>query len=291
MKNLKTIIASFLFMFITVTTFAQPIDVVNNFAGKDGQTVGLVGCATSKEPRPCTLDDLISTMSKTAAFIITIILPVVFFYGLFMTLWPVFKGPDNPANIAEAKSRFIKLLIGTAIVAGAYVIVKGVLLSIGVNQTDTIQKVINTKNALAPHFNYLSFISGTAYAQSGPLSGNAFNNTGGTGNTGPLSGNAFNNGGTSSSPTSGGFQNPLENVTVQGVISGIINSIIFIAILGNVYMYFRAAFLFLNGQQNPVNLVKARWWFGAAVAVSLIVFGAQTIYSIVEGTIKSVFTT
>lgn len=274
MKNLKTIIASFLFMFITATTFAQPIDVVNNFAGKDGQTVGLVGCATSKEPRPCTLDDLISTMSKTAAFIITIILPVVFFYGLFMTLWPVFKGPDNPANIAEAKSRFIKLLIGTAIVAGAYIIVKGVLLSIGVNQTDTLQKVINTKNASAPDFNYLSFISYTAHAQSGPLSGNAFNN-----------------GGTAAAPTVVGFQNPLDNVTVQGVMGGIINSIIFIAILGNVYMYFRAAFLFLNGQQNPGNLVKARWWFGAAVAVSLIVFGAQTIYSIVEGTIKSVFTT
>jgi hypothetical protein len=224
MKIFKTTIASFMLIMITSFSLAQPIDVVNNFAGRDGQTIGLVGCATSKEPRPCTLDDLISTMSKTAAFIITIILPVVFFYGLFMTLWPVFKGPDNPANIAEAKSRFIKLLIGTAIVAGAYIIVKGVLLSIGVNQTDTLQKVINTKNASASHFNYLSFISDTAYAQSSPLSGNAFNNTGGTGSAGPLSGNAFNNGGTSSVPASGGFQNPLDNVTVQGVISGIINS-------------------------------------------------------------------
>lgn len=269
-----------MFLSISAASFAQPIDVVNNLAGTNGETVGLVGCATSKEDRPCTLDDLIITMSKTASFIITIILPVVFFYGLFMTLWPVFKGPDNPVNIAEAKSRFIKLLIGTAVVAGAYLIVKAALVSIGVKETNTIKKVINTKTSFRStgEINYLAFIFDKANAQGGPISGDAFNNMG-----------------TSQKPTTeasgGSFQNPLENVTVQGVIGGIINSVIFIAILGNIYMYFRAAFLFLNGQQNPSNLIKARWWLGAGVAVTLIVFGAQTLYGIIEGTIKSVFTT
>ena len=288
-----------MFFSISAASFAQPIDVVNNLAGTNGETVGLVGCATSKEDRPCTLDDLIITMSKTASFIITIILPVVFFYGLFMTLWPVFKGPDNPVNIAEAKSRFIKLLIGTAVVAGAYLIVKGALVSIGVKETNTIKKVINTKTSFRStgEINYLAFIFDRAYAQGGPISGNAFNNMGQptNSNNGPISGDAFNNMGTSQKPStgasSGSFQNPLENVTVQGVIGGIINSVIFIAILGNIYMYFRAAFLFLNGQQNPSNLIKARWWLGAGVAVTLIVFGAQTLYGIIEGTIKSVFTT
>lgn len=274
MKIFKTLISGLMLLSLLSVAFAQTS--AGGLVDNSGNSVSLVDCATSKAPRPCTLDDLINTMSKTAAFIVTIILPVVFFYGLFMTLWPIFKGPDNPANIAEAKSRFIKLLIGTAIVAGAYIIVKGALLAIGVNQTDTLKKVINTpppKTSL--NFDYRDFIFDRSHAQSGPISGNAFNNGGGA---------------AANAPT-GGFENPLSNVTVQGIISGIINSIIFIAILGNIYMYFRAAFLFLNGQQNPGNLVKARWWFGAAVAVSLIVFGAQTIYGVVEGTIKSVFTT
>ncbi len=261
MKIFKILIALFMLLSLSSVSFAQTSNSTGGLVDNSGNSVSLVDCATSKAPRPCTLDDLINTMSKTAAFIITIILPVVFFYGLFMTLWPIFKGPDNPANIAEAKSRFIKLLIGTAIVAGAYIIVKGALLAIGVNQTDTLKKVINTPPPKTSfNFDYRDFIFEKSYAQS-------------------------------SAATSAGFENPLSNVTVQGILSGIINSIIFIAILGNIYMYFRAAFLFLNGQQNPGNLVKARWWFGAAVAVSLIVFGAQTIYGVVEGTIKSVFTT
>ncbi len=276
-----------MFFSISAASFAQPIDVVNNLAGTNGETVGLVGCATSKEDRPCTLDDLIITMSKTASFIITIILPVVFFYGLFMTLWPVFKGPDNPVNIAEAKSRFIKLLIGTAVVAGAYLIVKGALVSIGVKETDTIKKVINTKTSFRStgEINYLAFIFDKANAQgySQAQDSQAAN----TGSEPTIYSQAQD----SQAASGGSFQNPLENVTVQGVIGGIINSVIFIAILGNIYMYFRAAFLFLNGQQNPSNLIKARWWLGAGVAVTLIVFGAQTLYGIIEGTIKSVFTT
>lgn len=273
MKIFKIIVALFMLLSFSAVSFAQTS--TNGLVDKNGNSVSLVDCATSKAPRPCTLDDLINTMSKTAAFIITIILPVVFFYGLFMTLWPIFKGPDNPANIAEAKSRFIKLLIGTAIVAGAYIIVKGALLAIGVNQTDTLKKVIDTpppKTSL--NFDYRDFIFERSHAQSGPISGNAFNN-----------------GGAVASAPAGGFENPLSNVTVQGILSGIINFMIFMAILGNIYMYFRAAFLFLNGQQNPSNLVKARWWFGAAVGVSLVIFGAHKIYEAVEGTIKSVFTT
>jgi len=304
MQKLKIInktIITFILSFIVLINFslAQSSGIVDT----SGNSPSLVNCATSEVERPCTLDDLIVTMSATASFIITVILPVVFFYGLFMTIWPLFKGPDNPVNIAEAKSRFVKLLIGTAIVAGAYMIVRAALIAIGVNQTDNLKKAIGVNNLNSTHLNLLSFISEKAYAQEYDALGNYISNTI-TSYEEPASTQTQSSQGTQSSQnqtpisqtqnqntSSSKFENPLANTSVQGVLSGIINAVTFIAILGNIYMYFRSGFLFLNGQQSSENLLRARKWLWWSIVVSLVIFGAQTIFTTIYETVKSVFTT
>lgn len=107
--------------------------------GVDSSSTSLVNCGNSGQD-PCTIDNLIELANRFGEYILKIIFPSVFFLGLFFTIYPILKDPNNPTNIAEAKRRGWKLLIGTSIMLGAYLIIKAILISIGADDNGNVFK-------------------------------------------------------------------------------------------------------------------------------------------------------
>ena len=131
-------------------------------AGLDGEiSKSIVNCGnssgTEQQMKPCTIDDLFSLATNVGDYTLKVIFPVVFFLGLFFTIYPMLKDPTNPLNIAEAKSRLWKLLIGSGFMLGAYLLVRAILSSIGIKDTAVFQKTVGFLNE-----GYMS----VAYAQS-----------------------------------------------------------------------------------------------------------------------------
>ena len=237
----------------------------------DGTTTSLVNCGNSVNEAPCQLSDLFSVANLFAEYVIKFFLPVVFFIGLFLTFWPIVKNPSSGEALAEAKSRLIKLLIGTGIVVGAYVIVRTVLLALGVDSgSDVLQRAVGGK----PSMN-IPFVE-RAYADylPGP--------TGVTSNQNP-------NNKTADNSNSGKFNNPLDSVSVQSVVSGISNIIVYIGTLWVIYLYIRGGILFVMSQEKPDNLTKAKKSVFWATVIGICIFRAELIYTALVHTPNSLF--
>lgn len=216
-----------------------------------GETTTLVTCGNDPTQPPCTLSDLFTVSNLFAEYVIKFFLPAVFFIGLFLTVLPILKNPNSPENLADAKGRLIKLLIGTGIVIGAYMIVRVVLLALGVDSgSDVLQKAVGGTSFHIPFVEY-------AYGQADP------------------------------GANTGKFNNPLSNITIQAVISGIANIVLYIGVLGVIYGYIRSAILFVMSQDNPNNLTKAKTWVFWTTAVALVIFGAEVIYTTLVDTTNS----
>jgi hypothetical protein len=218
-----------------------------------GDTTTLVTCGNDPSQAPCTLSDLFTVSNLFAEYVIKFFLPAVFFIGLFLTILPILKNPNSPENLADAKGRLIKLLIGTGIVIGAYMIVRVVLLALGVDSgSDVLQRAVGGTSFHIPFVEY-------AYGQTTPAP----------------------------TTSSGKFNNPLSNVTIQSVISGIANVVLYLGVIGVIYGYIRSAIFFVMSQDNPNNLTKAKTWVFWTTAVALVIFGAEVIYNILVSTTNS----
>lgn len=222
-------------------------NITPSAAGADGEiSKSIVNCGnssgTEQQMKPCTIDDLFSLATNVGDYVITVIFPAVFFLGLLFTVYPILKDPTNPGNIAEAKSRLWKLLIGSGFMLGAYLLVKAILSSIGIKDTAVFQKTVGFLNE-----GYVS----VAYAQ--------------------------------------GFTNPLESVSVQNVILGVVNVLTFFAVIGIILGIIRGVILLMLGQENPEYVKKGKKWIIYSLLVAVIVFGAELIYNVIDTTVKGVF--
>ncbi len=213
----------------------------------EGKSESIVNCGNSigdaTQTKPCTIDDLFGLATSVGDYVITVVFPAVFFIGLLFTVYPILKDPTNPGNIAEAKSRLWKLLIGSGFMLGAYLLVNAILSGIGLeNAGGKFEKVVAFLNQ--------DFIS-VAYAQ--------------------------------------GFTNPLDSVSVQSVILGIVNVLTFLAVIGIILGIVRGVILLMLGQENPEYVKKGKKWIVYSLLVAAIVFGAEMIYNVIDTTVKGVF--
>jgi hypothetical protein len=211
--------------------------------GNNGISESIVKCGNSGQ-EPCRIDDLFTLASNVGNYVITIVFPAVFFLGLLFTVYPLLKDPTNPHNITEAKSRLWKLLIGTGFMLGAYLLVKAVLISIGldINTNNSFDKVISFLNTNPVN---------VAYAQN--------------------------------------FTNPLDSVSVQSVILGVVNILTFLAVIAIILGIIRGVILLMLGQENPDYVKKGKKWIVYSLLVAAIIFGAELMFDMINTTIKSIF--
>jgi hypothetical protein len=274
----------------------------------DGTTTSLVNCGNSVNEAPCQLSDLFSVANLFAEYVIKFFLPVVFFIGLFLTFWPIVKNPSSGEALAEAKSRLIKLLIGTGIVVGAYVIVRTVLLALGVDSgSDVLQRAVGGKPSMNIPFverAYADYLPGPTGIVSKKTNGETCTNndecisnycakdTGGKfcqNKTDQNPSNQNPNNKTADNSNSGKFNNPLDSVSVQSVVSGISNIIVYIGTLWVIYLYIRGGILFVMSQEKPDNLTKAKKSVFWATVIGICIFGAELIYTALVDTTNSLF--
>ena len=262
-------------------------DCVVSRGGDTGNTNGLVTCGNI-EQKACTIDDIFDTLNNFAGFILKVIFPGVFLFGIFMVAWPLINqfgsGEPNPAKNAEVKKRLKYLVIGTIFTVGAFLIVKAVLSGAGYKGVDNITNPIDN--------NATSFIIERAYAQNsnsaGPLNSSGFGNPTNSNAPGPLNSGGFGAGNAKES-SSLFLPNPLANVTVQDMILGIANILIYVIIVGAILGIIRGVMYLLLTQENPANLEKGKMWILRSLIAVGIALGAQLIYSIVVNTVSSVF--
>jgi hypothetical protein len=211
--------------------------------GANTATSSIVDCGNTGQD-PCRIDDLFALASNVGNYVITVVFPAVFFLGLLFTVYPILKDPTNPGNIAEAKSRLWKLLIGSGFMLGAYLLVKAILSGIGfdVDESNVFGEVVSFLN---------QGIITVAYAQ--------------------------------------GFTNPLDSVSVQSVILGIVNVLTFMAVIGIILGIIRGVILLMLGQENPDYVKKGKKWIVYSLLVAAVVFGAELIYNVIDTTVKGVF--
>jgi hypothetical protein len=227
---------------------AQVDTNINNYIapkteGADGVADTIVKCGNDSDVKnACTIDDLFSLATNVGDYVITVVFPAVFFIGLLFTVYPILKDPTNPTNIAEAKSRLWKLLIGSGFMLGAYLLVKAVLVGIGLNTDGVFKKVVSFLNE-GPIT--------TAYAQS--------------------------------------FTNPLQSVSVQSVILGVVNVFTFLAVIGIILGIIRGVIFLMLGQENPEYIKKGKTWIIYTLLVAAVVFGSQMIFNVITDTVKGVF--
>ena len=70
--------------------------------------------------RPCTLADLIVVANNVFSFILTIVFPLILAGALFYLVYSLLRNLDNPGGIAKVKSDAKSVLIGSAILLGAW---------------------------------------------------------------------------------------------------------------------------------------------------------------------------
>jgi hypothetical protein len=250
----KVSIKKFVFIGIfSLTIFSTfQLSLAQNAETVNGTIEGIVSCgnATGTENR-CRIDDLFSLGSRFASYIISVIFPALFFFGLYMTLWPLIKDPNSSANRTQAKQNGMKLLMGTAFVLGAYLIIQSILASLGFVDTGIFKKTVNTSTSTQT----VSFMGiEKAYAEG-----------------------------------DGSFVNPLTTTSVQNVLGGLVNMVTFIAVLGIIYGLIRGVMYLMLGQENPENIKKGKTWIVWTLAIAAVVFGAQTLLSLISNTATGVF--
>ena len=275
----------------------------------DGTTTKLVTCGNEGQ-KVCQLSDLFSVANLFAEYVIKFFLPTLFFVGLFLTFWPIVKNPSSAEALAEAKGRFIKLLIGTVIVVGAYIIVRVVLLSIGVDSgSGVLQKAVGGK----PSFNaplieraYADYLPGPSGTVSKKANGEVCANSDECQSNNCVkdvgsiklcqavaSNNPTNttNNNSNSGSGSGKFNNPLDSVSIQTVVAGIANVVVYLGTIGVIYLYIRGAMYLVMSQERPDNLSKGKKYIFWATVIGLCIFGAEMIYTTLVDTTNSIFKT
>ena len=70
--------------------------------------------------KPCTLADLIVVANNVFSFILTIVFPLLIAIALFYLVYSLLRNLDNPGGIAKVKSDAKSVLIGSAILLGAW---------------------------------------------------------------------------------------------------------------------------------------------------------------------------
>ncbi len=217
--------------------------LAQNTAGTNGGSVSIVTCGNDGVvENACTIDDLVGLADNIGNYVISVIFPAVFFIGLLFTIYPILKDPTNPQNLKESKGRGLKLLIGSAFMLGAYLLVKAVLSSIGVKNPNLIKGTVGIQDFLVTH----SYAAGNA------------------------------------------FSNPLDDVSIQNIILGIVNILTFAAFIGIVLGLVRGVMLLMLGQQNPEYIKKGKQWIIYTLLVAAIVFGAEMLYNIINTTVTGV---
>ncbi len=269
MKTIKTLLSKLLtikskvgiFAFIFCLSFFVFNNINNAYAQKtvDGAPDGIVICGRGYDVKgtdvnkPCTIDDIFKQANNLAGFILKVIFPVIFFFGLFMIAWPLVNqmgGGANPASIALAKKRGGYLVVGTVFTVGAFLIIKALLSSLGYKETDTIQVPVNS-NA---NTSYL-FVERVYAEGAGPL---------------------------------GFLPNPLADISVQKATLGVANVFAYIIIVCAILGIVRGVMYLLLTQQDPGNIEKGKKWILGSLAAAALIFGAQLFYSIIVDTASSV---
>jgi hypothetical protein len=110
-----------------------------------GNSNSIVDCGNDGED-PCTIDNLIDLANNFGEYILKVVFPAAFFIGIFFCVYPLLKDPTNPENIKAAKERFLKLVIGTGFMLGAFLLVKAVLLGIGVSDGKVMNSVVSFRD-------------------------------------------------------------------------------------------------------------------------------------------------
>jgi hypothetical protein len=107
---------------------------IANAQEKTNADLALVRCGNTADLGDrCKIGDLFELASRIGEFALSVLLPMIFFVGVFIAVFPLLRDPNVPANRAQAKHNGIKLLIGTLIIVGAYAFVKILLGVIGAN--------------------------------------------------------------------------------------------------------------------------------------------------------------
>ena len=269
MKTIKTLLSKLLtikskvgiFAFVFCLSFFVFNNINNVYAQDkiDGAENGIVTCGRGYSvkgtgvEKPCTIDDIFKQANNLAGFILKVIFPVIFFFGLFMIAWPLVNqmgGGANPASIALAKKRGGYLVVGTVFTVGAFLIIKALLSSLGYKETDTIQAPVNS-NANTSYI----FVERVYAEGAGPL---------------------------------GFLPNPLADVSVQKATLGVANVFAYIIIVCAILGIVRGVMYLLLTQQDPGNIEKGKKWILGSLAAAALIFGAQLFYSIIVDTASSV---
>ena len=240
---------------------AEPGDQVAIIKGAES---GIVICGKGNDPKDaCTISKIFEQASNLAGFIIKILFPAMFFFGLFMIAFPlvnIFQGEVSPEAIATAKKRGKLLLMGTVFVIGSFLIVKSILTTLDYNGADTIVNPIKSNvNSSSSPTSYI-FIE-KAYAQSTGTSKDAL---------------SF-------------IPNPLKNIEVQKAMLGVANIFVFIIITLCILGIIRGVLFLLLTQENPENLERGKKWIIRSLIAAAIVLGAQLMYSLIVDTVSSIF--
>jgi hypothetical protein len=229
---------------IFITTYAQ--------GGGETGTNTIVHCGNPGQSA-CTINDIFITMNQFSGFLIKVIFPALFFFGLFMVLWPLINQFQNESANAlnTAKQRAKMLVVGSGFVIGAFLIVRAILAAFGYKDLDTIDKTTYMQN-------FIKDIFPTALAQS-------------------------------STDTASKFPNPLADSTIQDIILSIANVLAFIIIIFAILGIVRGVMYLLLTQESPENLQKGKKWiFWSLIAVAA-TLGAELFINIIQDTAVSIF--
>ena len=242
---------SFSILFIGLSIISSPIASAESSSTPTENRGSLVNCGFGEFEDKCSISDIFVTADLLAQFIIKIIFPTVFFVALSMVLLPLIRDPSNPVVRAEAKKKVKPLLIGTACVIGAYLIIGTVLRSIGISGDSIINKAFDSTTNTSYLYNIIGIDIVSAEA----------------------------------STTRGFFPNPLGDNSVQNLLLGIANGVVFILVIAGGYCLVRGGFgLLLYSRDNPQKMKENKWWFIIGASIVILAFGSQYIIGVVYNT-------
>ncbi len=211
--------------------------------------------------KPCTLADLIVVANNVFSFILTIVFPLLIAIALFYLVYSLLINLDNPGGIAKVKSDAKSVLIGSAILLGAWSLMRIALKLMGwkgnlskpigaiFNQStlasasqytsSLFQSLINFSQSLSQSFVYL-FVE-SAYAAP--------------------------------------FQQPLDNPDVQSAIDSVVNALTIgmavMLVCALVYIGFR----FIAYSDNPDKLKSTKKMLLIVLISGLVIFSAKFVIS------------
>lgn len=217
----------------------------------EGAATGLVTCGNRGQDA-CKIDDIFVTLNNFSGFILKVIFPAMFIFGIFMIAMPLLnqfaEGGENPAAMQLAKKRAVMLFWGSVFTVGAFLIIKAVLAGISYTEVDQIQNTVNTSTTTS----YM--IIERAYAQGADY-----------------------------------FPNPLKNVTVQEIVLGVANVFAYIIIVGAIFGVIRGVLYLVAAQGNTELINKGKKWIFRSLLALALILSAQFMISLVSNTVSSIF--